>query len=220
MQTLKFEDEIDIVCENKFHPKPIVKFIFQGSSIDFGAGPQQNTTVEEDETDVERDNEKQFHNCETNPRELKPPLTHSWKNTNFDTTGSEYIFPADVDHIKKEIKVENVNEVHIEYTELPKIHEDEWRENKSHQNPFAKIVPQGSSIDFGAGPQQNTTEGKDETDVERDNEKQFREVQVKTDIDIKFIRIQDMVSDCLTKALSSEKINLNVERMKSQEGME
>ncbi|KAG5864087.1 hypothetical protein JTB14_033511 [Gonioctena quinquepunctata] len=121
MQPLKYEDEIDIVYEdikpeihrdklsgNKSHPNNNAKIVHE-SCIDFGAGPRQNTTVEEDETDVEKDNKKQFH-CEKNPTESKPSLTHFWKNANFDTKGSEYISAADIEQIKKEIKVENPNE--------------------------------------------------------------------------------------------------------------
>ncbi|KAG5887537.1 hypothetical protein JTB14_013807, partial [Gonioctena quinquepunctata] len=149
-------------------------------------------------------------NCETNPRESKPSLTHSWKKINFDNEGSGYILAADdqeVDQIKKEIKIENTHEDNFECTDdllrinadlemqplkyedeidivyediKPKIHKDKLSGIKSHPNSNAKVVLHESSIEFGAGPQQNTTVEEDETVVERDNEKQFQSIMRKT----------------------------------------
>ncbi|KAG5888727.1 hypothetical protein JTB14_023803 [Gonioctena quinquepunctata] len=164
MQPLKSEDEIDIVygyikpeihgdklSGNKSHPNNIAKIVLHESSID------------------------------------------SWKNINFDNEGSGYILAADdqeVDQIKKEIKIENTHEDNFECTDnllrinadlelqplkyedeidivyediKPEIHRDKLSGNKSHPNNNAKIVFHESSIDFGAGPQQNTTVEEDET---------------------------------------------------------
>ncbi|KAG5879774.1 hypothetical protein JTB14_028705 [Gonioctena quinquepunctata] len=158
MQPLKYEDEIDIVYEdikpeihgdklsgNKSHPNNNAKIILHESFI------------------------------------------VSWKKNNFDKKGSGYILAADdqeVDEIKKEIKIENTNEENFEcnddlltinadskmltlkseeeidivYEEIkPEIHSDKFSGNKSHPNNNAEIVLHESFIDFGAGPQQNTT---------------------------------------------------------------
>ncbi|KAG5879772.1 hypothetical protein JTB14_028703 [Gonioctena quinquepunctata] len=142
---------------------------------------------------LERSLNKIQLNCEKN-RKSKPFLTYYRKNTNFDIRGAEYILPADVDQIKKEIKVENPDEDHIGCTDdvftinadlktqvlktedgidivyediKPEIHGDKLSGKNSLQNDIAKIVPNESSIDFGVGPQQNRTVEEDETDVER-----------------------------------------------------
>ncbi|KAG5865260.1 hypothetical protein JTB14_029793 [Gonioctena quinquepunctata] len=151
-----------------------------------------------DESLQEEVEDGKFHeqissNWEENPRESKPFPTNFWKNTNFDTKGSEYIFAADIEQIKKEIKVENPNEDHIGCTDdlkmqtlktevgvdivyediKPKMQEEILSGKNPLPNTIANVVPHDSSIDYGAGPQQNTTV-EDETNVEKYNEKRFQ----------------------------------------------
>ncbi|KAG5864313.1 hypothetical protein JTB14_025551 [Gonioctena quinquepunctata] len=140
------ETSRDKLSGNKSHPNNNAKIVLHESCIDFGAGPQQNTPVEEDETHVERGNEKQFQ--------------YSWKKINFDE-GSGYILAGDqeVDQIKKGIKIENTHEDNFERTDdllrinadlemqplkfedeidivyediKPEIHRDKLSGNKSH----------------------------------------------------------------------------------------
>ncbi|KAG5892592.1 hypothetical protein JTB14_036800 [Gonioctena quinquepunctata] len=129
-------------------------------------------------------------NCEENHRESKPSPTHFWKNTNFDTKGSEYIFAADIEQIRKEIEVENPNEDHIGCTDDLKmqtlktedgvdiVFEDIKPEMQEEILSEIKTLPTtlayDSSIDLGAGPQQNTTGEENETDVEKYHEKRFQ----------------------------------------------
>ncbi|KAG5883636.1 hypothetical protein JTB14_025139 [Gonioctena quinquepunctata] len=141
------------------------------------------------------------------PREsIEDPTSHFRKNKNFDTRGAEYIFPADADQIKKEIKVENTDEdpigctddvftinadlktqtlktedgIDIVYEDIkPEIHGDKL----SGKNDIANIVPNESSIDFGAGTKQNRTVEEDETDVERSTH-EFRDTATQIKLDI------------------------------------
>ncbi|KAG5879768.1 hypothetical protein JTB14_028699 [Gonioctena quinquepunctata] len=100
MQTLKFEDEIDIVYEDN---KPEI----HGDRLS-GNKSHPNTII-----------------AKIVPRES---AIDSWKNTNFDTKGSEHIFAADdqeLAQIKKEIKEDNANEDNFECTDyLLKINVD------------------------------------------------------------------------------------------------
>ncbi|KAG5892585.1 hypothetical protein JTB14_036793 [Gonioctena quinquepunctata] len=157
---LKTEDGIDIVYEDikpplNTHPNTIANIVPTESSIDFEARPQQNSTVEEDETDV-------GSNYEENLGELKASLTPDdqevdQKNTNFD---AGYIFAADdqeVDQIKTEIKVENTSEDNFECPhDLITINADLKTEDgidivyedikPPHPNTIANTVPNESSI--------------------------------------------------------------------------
>ncbi|KAG5887535.1 hypothetical protein JTB14_013805 [Gonioctena quinquepunctata] len=124
-------------------------------------------------------------NYEKNSRESKPSLTHNQeidkiemkiKVENANEDQSEFI--DDLSTIDAELKMETLkseDEIDIAYDDIkPEIEGNALSGNKSHSNTISNIVPQESSVDFGAVPQPNTTAEEDETDVERDNEKQFQ----------------------------------------------